>query len=1060
MPIAVMIFLMFLFAAFGASAVLPTIANADWWSEEFQEYYAWDDEELPVDSILCLNDKWNPSKPNSMEVEKASYNHIASSLSLVSQSPQQAEQQVVFIKDNDDCFKLYAVSPGTATLRYAYPAKNGSDMIERDFTVTVEGRYLEAHISGDCPDGSIGYEEENALLPGDAVEVQAIVKQRHCEFDESYSREITGGCSTHYRICESDVDDASQLEYAWHLELSSFGGHSSGTPEFDGAASHLGDYATISPSGADASHAAVRFSDAYAADENFRMEVRASVAVSSDTGAGMTEQDREDSQNIEMRSTVYKLQSPDIPANLDVGNPLAFNARIVKCTAADREGAPVDLAEWRFDWSYRCWHGAKKCSDAMEIQSSLQDPLEATDELEEGYQPKYLPVYGSGTTTSFTIKRLAYPKGNLKLVLNKVHEDKLLFTISREYDLLRLNDTATNNSLAHAEFASGTWGSLTPLILLDDSEKGCHGTRERSNYPIYGLTSIYHTGDSVSMPEQYAQLHGGYLPPDSFDWVFYSVDETAAGWRSSDLDGTGIGYTELAGAPSEVGRYAVSARGIGGYTGESDKTEFVIISKDSAPSANLEEAEVSFEPSSCVYDGAEQKPQARVMADGVLLTPGVDYLAYYSDNVDAGTAQVDFEAFGKCFGETSANFEIAKASIGDATVSGVSAKTYTGSAIVQETPTVMFNGRNLAKGTDYTVSYKDNVDAGEATMTLTGSGANFSGTAEVKFAIGKASIANASVSALGAKTYTGKGQIQNPTVKLGQKTLSDADYSVSYANNVNAGTATMTLTGKGRNLTGTKKMTFAINKAQISKASTSGIVAKTYTGSAVTLAPAATFNGRKLVQGTDYTLSYKNNVNAGNATVTFIGKGNFTGTLPKGFAISKAAMNKTAIQGIVSKTYNGKAITLNPTVKFNGKKLASGSDYAVSYKNNVNAGNATVTFAGKGNFSGSISKAFKINKAANPMSVKVVEKGVKVGDIAKKTKILNPISLTRKAQGAVSYAKTGGAACLSVAKTTGLVNVKRGTPKGTYSINVSIKAAGNKNYNAMTKTVKVTIKVK
>ena len=54
------------------------------------------------------------------------------------------------------------------------------------------------------------------------------------------------------------------------------------------------------------------------------------------------------------------------------------------------------------------------------------------------------------------------------------------------------------------------------------------------------------------------------------------------------------------------------------------------------------------------------------------------------------------------------------------------------------------------------------------------------------------------VSNIGDKTYNGKAQKPGVTVKLGLTTLANGtDYSVSYANNTKAGTATVTVTGKG-----------------------------------------------------------------------------------------------------------------------------------------------------------------------------------------------------------------------------------------------------------------------
>ena len=58
------------------------------------------------------------------------------------------------------------------------------------------------------------------------------------------------------------------------------------------------------------------------------------------------------------------------------------------------------------------------------------------------------------------------------------------------------------------------------------------------------------------------------------------------------------------------------------------------------------------------------------------------------------------------------------------------------------------------------------------------------------------------------------------------------------------------------------------------------------------------------------------------------------------------------IASISNKTYTGKAITPNPVLKFNGKRLKVGRDYKVAYANNKKVGKAKVTITGMGNFTG------------------------------------------------------------------------------------------------------------
>ena len=117
---------------------------------------------------------------------------------------------------------------------------------------------------------------------------------------------------------------------------------------------------------------------------------------------------------------------------------------------------------------------------------------------------------------------------------------------------------------------------------------------------------------------------------------------------------------------------------------------------------------------------------------------------------------------------------------------------------------------------------------------------------------------------------------------------------------------------------------------------------------------------KTLTNGTDYTVSYSNNVKAGTATVKITGKGDYTGSVTKKFSI-KNDFRQATITGISNKTYSGKSQTQKITVKFGGKTLKNGTDYTVSYSNNKKIGTASMKIVGKGDYSGTIDKTFKIN---------------------------------------------------------------------------------------------------
>lgn len=125
--------------------------------------------------------------------------------------------------------------------------------------------------------------------------------------------------------------------------------------------------------------------------------------------------------------------------------------------------------------------------------------------------------------------------------------------------------------------------------------------------------------------------------------------------------------------------------------------------------------------------------------------------------------------------------------------------------------------------------------------------------------------------------------------------------------------------------------------------------------------------GETTLAAADYTVSYSNNVNAGvntaSVTVTSNDNSSYKFTATKYFTIAQAPISGAMIADIASVTYNTKAHTPDVTVTFNVSTLEAGKDYEVAYTNNINAGTATVTVTGKGNFTGTASKDFAIAQA-------------------------------------------------------------------------------------------------
>ena len=190
------------------------------------------------------------------------------------------------------------------------------------------------------------------------------------------------------------------------------------------------------------------------------------------------------------------------------------------------------------------------------------------------------------------------------------------------------------------------------------------------------------------------------------------------------------------------------------------------------------------------------------------------------------------------------------------------------------------------------------------------------------------------------------------------------DYEYSYADNTNVGTAKVTVTFKGDYASqfGSVEKTFEIYAKTLSSSNVADIVAQSYIGSALT--PIVKCDGITLVKGTDYDIALPEGgcVNAGDYTVTITGKGNYSGTVEKTFAINPKTLVATNVAEIPDQFYSGLAIEPEVVVTDGEKTLTQGTDYEVTYSDNTNAGTAAkVTITGKGNYTGTVEKTFTIN---------------------------------------------------------------------------------------------------
>lgn len=252
----------------------------------------------------------------------------------------------------------------------------------------------------------------------------------------------------------------------------------------------------------------------------------------------------------------------------------------------------------------------------------------------------------------------------------------------------------------------------------------------------------------------------------------------------------------------------------------------------------------------------------------------------------------------------------------------------------------------LEQGSDYEVTYENNINAGTATVKITGKDI-FCGTVERSFKITPDENGMyVCYFAENNETYletTFKGKKVEPEVVI-DGLVQGKDYTVTYVNNEKPGEARAELTGIG-NYKGSETLYFTIY-GKLPAADP--IADQIYTGKELT--PAIVIPGLKA--GEDYYMYYEDNQYPGVATVTIYGTGYYKGTATIHFKIikkterfvSNVKLNRT------SYTCTGKTIRPSVTVTVNGKKIGA-SAYKLYYKNNKNSGIGTVQVRGIGKYS-------------------------------------------------------------------------------------------------------------
>lgn len=391
---------------------------------------------------------------------------------------------------------------------------------------------------------------------------------------------------------------------------------------------------------------------------------------------------------------------------------------------------------------------------------------------------------------------------------------------------------------------------------------------------------------------------------------------------------------------------------------------------------------------SLVYDGTELKPTVTVKDGSTVLVEGTDYTLTYANNVNVGTATVTATGIGNYTGTQTKEFSITKA---DMTITAPAAK----EGLVYTTqPQALANAgtveggelfysldnqtwaKTVPTGTDakeYTVYYKIEADANHKAVDPQ----NF------KVTIDKATLTAAQLT---ESNFIYNQQEQTALVSYvnaGTIVVPATSYDVEGNKATNVGNYEAKMTGKG-NFKGEVKVQWSIVAANANLFNiTLGTTEYTYDGTAKTPTVTVKDGEATLVEGTDYTLAYTGNTNAGTATVTATGKGNYSGTQTATFTIKPATLTSVTLTQTEFQynLFGPVAQTAEIAEVKAGNLIVPAAQYEVEGNTQTEPGLYTVTVTGKTNFQGSVTADFVIKDQVVDGEGEKTESGEEVDDI-------------------------------------------------------------------------------
>ena len=445
----------------------------------------------------------------------------------------------------------------------------------------------------------------------------------------------------------------------------------------------------------------------------------------------------------------------------------------------------------------------------------------------------------------------------------------------------------------------------------------------------------------------------------------------------------------------DPGTATVTVKGIGKYKGYAQSFTYTIEHRtfhlnhhqnhDNIGTVKWTGKEVNYLPENIVSDHNE-----------TVLEKEKDYKVEYTDNIEPGTASIkiiginDYKGcelnftytiepdcgYGGFYAEMHQN----GTDLGEFDWTGSDVQPYLGKILCKHC------NKELEIGNDYIIQYSNNIDPGKATMKVTGIGKYKGYEQSFTYTIGHKTFTvgnHKNGDSLGKVKWTGKElkyDIGTVVDASGKRLEENKDYTVAYSNNVKPGTATVKVTGLGEYKDNSYDFTFEILEdcgyggfyvEDLDDGASLG--SYKWTGEAIEKRLTQILCkhcSRKLLEGTDYTIEYEDNVEPGTATVKIIGLNQFKGyDKTYHYTIEHKTFHNSRFEDgddLGTVEWTGKETTINLERILSDHQdelLVEGKDYEVTYSDNIKPGTAKVTITGLGDYKGcELNFTYKIHK--------------------------------------------------------------------------------------------------